>query len=281
MEVVDALGDERDHDVLDGMAAALAVLDEQVVEPGGALQRQLRGWIAGRFGPAWRTMGWTAARGETDLVRLRRAALLRIVGGIAEDAETLRAARIRLDRYLARRSALEPNLADPVVALAARTGDQALYARYRDVIDAARTPQERRRFLLQLAAFRAPAAVRRTLADALTPAIPTQDVAFVFMRLFANPVARAEAWRFLTANWEAVRARIPPLMLARLVDATPALRTPAFAREVGAFFKTHPLPEATRALRQAMEVFRLNAELRRRVTPGLRQWLAAADARKG
>jgi hypothetical protein len=187
----------------------------------------------------------------------------------------LREARSWLDRYLRNRSALEPNLADPVVGLAARGGDVALYERYRAVIEQARTPQERRRFLLQLASFRAPVAIRRTLRDALTPAIPTQDVAFVFMRMFANRAAGEHAWRFLTANWKAVRERIPPLMLARLVDATPALREPRFAREVGAFFRAHPLPEAARALRQAVEVFRLNAELRRRVTPGLRRWLAA------
>jgi len=72
-----------------------------------------------------------------------------------------------------------------------------------------------------------------------------------------------------------VRERIPPLMLARLVDATPALRERRLGREVKAFFRAHPLPEATRALRQAIEVFRLNAELRARVTPGLRRWLAA------
>jgi hypothetical protein len=40
------------------------------------------------------------------------------------------------------------------------------------------------------------------------------------------------------------------------------------------FFAAHPVPEATRALKQAQEVFRLNGELRRRVTPGLRRWLA-------
>jgi puromycin-sensitive aminopeptidase len=275
LQVVDALGAEKDHDVLDGLGAALALLDERVVEPAGALQHRLRAWIAARFGPAWAKMDWTAGAGERDLVRLRRAALLRIVGGIAEEPATLRAARTWLDRYLADRATLEPNLADPVVALAARTGDVALYQRYRAVIDEGRTPQERRRFLLHLASFRAPAAVRRTLADALTPAIPTQDVAFVFMRMFANPAAGAEAWRFLTAHWDAVRERIPPLMLARLVDATPALRTPALAKEVGAFFRAHPLPEAARALRQALEVFRLNAELRRRVMPGLRRWLTA------
>ncbi|HWP66381.1 MAG TPA: M1 family aminopeptidase [Candidatus Limnocylindria bacterium] len=274
LAVVDALGEEHDHDVLDGLAAALAVLDEQVTVPGSPLQKALRRWIAGRFGPAFRKLGWKAGPRETDAVRLRRAALLRIVGGIAEDAETMRTARTWLDRYLRNRRALEPNLADAVVGLAARGGDLALYERYRAVIDRARTPQERRRFLLQLASFRAPAAVRRTLRDALTPAIPTQDVAFVFMRMFANPAAGEPAWRFLTSHWKAVRERIPPLMLARLVDATPALRELRFAREVGAFFRANPLPEAARALRQALEVFRLNAELRRRVTPGLRRWLA-------
>jgi len=275
LDVVDALGDEKDHDVLDGLAAALGLLDEQVTKTGSPLQQALRAWIVGRFGPALRKLGWKAAAGEPDLLRLRRAALLRMVGGIGEDPATLREARAWLERYLRNRSALEPNLADPVVGLAARGGDLALYGRYRGVIDEARTPQERRRFLLHLASFRAPAAVRRTLAGALTPAIPTQDVAFVFMRMFGNPAAGEPAWRFLTSRWKAVRERIPPLMLARLVDATPALREPRLGREVGAFFRAHPLPEAARALRQALETFRLNAELRRRVTPGLRRWLAA------
>jgi puromycin-sensitive aminopeptidase len=277
LDVVDALGDEHDHDVLDGVATALGLLDDQVTAPGSPLQKALRAWIAGRFGPAFQKLGWKASAREPDPLRLRRAALLRIVGGIAEERDTIREARTWLDRYLRNRRALEPNLADAVVGLAAREGDLALYQRYRTVIDEARTPQERRRFLLQLSSFRAAGAIKRTLRDALTPAIPTQDVAFVFMRMFGNPAAGESAWHFLTSHWKAVRERIPPLMLARLVDATPALREPRLAREVGAFFHANPLPEAARALRQALEVFRLNAELRRRVTPGLRRWLAAHE----
>jgi hypothetical protein len=67
-------------------------------------------------------------------------------------------------------------------------------------------------------------------------------------------------------------------MLARLVDATPALRTPRHAREVRDFFRAHPVPEAARALRQALERFRLNAELRRRTAPGVARWLARRAA---
>ena len=184
------------------------------------------------------------------------------------------AARHHLENYLADRSALEPNLADSVVGLAARSGDGALYDRYWEVVAEARTPQERRRFLLTLASFRTPETIRRTLAAVLTPEVSTQDVAFILMRLLANPRARSETWTFMTRRWAALRRRIPPLMLSRLVDSTPALREPRYAREVRAFFAAHPLPEAARALRQALEVFRLNADLRKRTAPGLARWLA-------
>ena len=184
-------------------------------------------------------------------------------------------ARRRLDAYLADRASLDPNLADPVVTLAARAGDDALYERYRVVVAEAATPQERRRFLLNLASFRTPTTIRRTLDAVLTPEIPTQDVSFLLMRLLANPAGRVEAWRFMTRRWSHIRRRVPPLMLSRLVEATPALREERWAREVATFFRKHPIPEATRALRQALEVFRLNAELRKRTAPGLARWLEA------
>jgi puromycin-sensitive aminopeptidase len=273
LDIVDALGGETDYDVLDGLAGPLDVIDEQVAEPGSEVQQRFRTWIARRFGPQLDRLGWSAGESEDDATRLRRAALVHLMGGVAEAPQVMREARRRLDLYLADRSALEPNLADPVVSLAARVGDEALYERYREVAAAATTPQERRRFLLNLASFRTPETIRRTLAAVLTPEIPTQDVAFILMRLLGNPVARRDAWSFMTKRWAALRRRVPPLMLSRLVEATPALREPRYAREVGRFFRTHPTPEARRALKQALEVFRLNADLRRRTTGNLAEWL--------
>jgi len=274
LDVADALGDETDYDVLDGLGGALGVIDEQIVEPGSPLQERFRRWLAGRFGQQLERLGWHAAADEDDATRLRRAALVRLVGGIAEAPEVLSAARKRLEGYLADRSALDPNLADPVVALAARTGDEALYERYRQLVAAATTPQERRRFLLHLASFRTRATLKRTLEAICTPEIPTQDVAFILMRLLSNPPVREEAWRFMKRRWTALRRRVPPLMISRLVEATPALYAPRYAREVRDFFRAHPVLEATRAVKQALEMFRLNAELRRRATPDLAGWLA-------
>jgi puromycin-sensitive aminopeptidase len=275
LDVVDALGDETDYDVLDGIAGPLAFVDEQVAGDGTPIQEGFRERIAARFRRGFDRLGWTADPAEDDDVRLRRAALLRVVGGVAEAPDVMQEASRQLERYLVDRAALEPNLADPVVHLAARFGSLGRYHRYREVVAEARTPQERRRFLLALASFRNPDAIRETLAATLGPDVPTQDVAFILMRLLANPAGQREAWAFLKRKWTALRKRMPPLMCARLVEATPALREPRYAREVRAFFKAHPMPEAARALRQALEVFRLNAELRARATPGLERWLAA------
>jgi puromycin-sensitive aminopeptidase len=248
-------------------------VDEQVVPAESPVQASFRSWLAGRFLSQLERLGWEAAPGEHELTRLRRAARVRQGGGIAEEPGVLAEARRRADLYLADRRALEPNLTDAVVGLAARVGDEALYERYRAAVGMAETPQERRRFLLNLASFRTSGTLRRTLDAVLTPEIPTQDVAFILIRLLGNPFARLDAWRFIQKRWSALRKRVPPLMLSRLVDAMPALREPRHAREVAAFFRRHPLPEAERALRQSLEVFRLNAELRRRTAPGVAEWL--------
>ena len=160
-----------------------------------------------------------------------------------------------------------------MVSLAARSGDSELYDRYRNVIARAATPQERRRFLLSLASFRRRELVERTLAATLGAEIPTQDVAFLYMRLFSNPEGGEPSWRFFTKNWKTIRQRIPPLMVSRLVEATPSLREPRYAREVARFFRAHPVAEARRSLKQALEIFRLNADLRRRIAPGISRWL--------
>jgi puromycin-sensitive aminopeptidase len=273
LDVVEALRGETDHDVLGGMAGPLATIDDQVLEPGGPEQTALRAWVARRFEPAFRRAGWKPRKSESDQARLRRAALLGLVGGVAELPAVLDEARGQVERYLDDRRALDANLADAVANLAATGGDAALYERYRAAVEAASTPQDRRRFLLALPSFRDRALIERTLGDTLTDAIPTQDVAFVLMRLFGNPAGRERAWTFLTAKWSTLRERMPPLMMARLVEATPALREPRYATSVRRFFRRHPLPEASRAIKQALEVFRLNAALRRRTAPQVARWL--------
>ena len=276
LELVTALGDEPEPEVLEGLAGRLASLADRIAPAAGkAAERRLQDWLADSFGPAFAELGWQPRRAEPDATRLRRAALLRIVGGIAEDPAVSAAAERQLRAYLRSRSALDPNLATPVVEIAAREGDKRLWEVYLRTMRRARTPQERTRFEMGLACFRDPALVSRTLELVLTDDVSTQDVAIVLVRLLGNRAAREATWAFVRDRWDDVSPRLPPGLAPRLVAALPALRTRAYRAEVAAFFRAHPLPTAKRALRQALERFDLEAEFRGRCAPPLRRWLAA------
>jgi aminopeptidase N len=199
---------------------------------------------------------------------------------VAGDARVLAEAANRCERYLADRRAIDANLADAVVSLAARVGDASLHRRLAAAAAAARTPQEQRRFLLALGAFRSPELVAKSLALALTEAVASQDVAFLLLRLLANPAARETTWEFVRRRWPRLRRRLPPLLTGRLIEATWQLATPAHRREVADFFARHPVPAGERALRQALERFDWYRGFRTGAARQLSAWLAPREAAK-
>jgi len=280
LDLADSLAGETDADVLAALCKPLRYL-ARVVVPAAAPEARdrYRAWLVARFGPAFDQLGWDPKPGEPDRVRLRRATLLTIVGGIAEDAPTQRVAAERCRRYLSKARSLDANLADGVVSLAARGGDAGLHDRFRAAGASASTPQEERRFLLALADFRAPALVDRTLRMTLGDAVPTQDVIFVLARLLANPAANERAWSFIQKRWPRLRRKLPSLLASRLIDATPALVTPAHRREVARFFRENPVPSGERALRQALERFDSAARFRRSAAKPLARWLRDREIR--
>jgi puromycin-sensitive aminopeptidase len=162
----------------------------------------------------------------------------------------------------------------PVLTLGAREADADRLQRMLVASETDATPQARRRFRLSLADIRDPELARTVLTLCLGPRIPTQDVAFVVARMLYNPAVQVHAWEFVQERWSELRERIPAMLMSRLIDATPALRTEQHRKTLQAFFKKHPLPTAARALRQADERFRLDAAFRKRAAPELKRLVA-------
>jgi puromycin-sensitive aminopeptidase len=274
LDLVTRLGDEPEPDVLAAVHGPLAwIVDHAVPALPAEHAAKFRESIARVFSPALAELGWSASRAESDGERQRRAALIAMLGQLAEAPDVLGAVEARIAPYLKDRRTLEPNLAGPVVDLAARNGDAARFDAYLRTMEAARTPQERTRFEMALGAFRDPALVERTLALSLSDRVPTQDVVPLLCRLLANPAARERTWEFIRERWSALSPRVSPGLASRLVSALPALQKPLYRRQVASFFATHPLPTASRALKQALERFELDADLRARLVPDLREYL--------
>ena len=252
LDVADALGDETDHDVLDGARRRRsALLDEQVVEPASRAGSASARWIARRFGPAARRarLDGGAGRERRRAAPPRGAAAARRRRSPRRRACSPRRAR-RLDAYLARpqRARAEPRRPggrDSRRASATRRSTSAT-ARWwpsaAHAAGAAPLPPEPR-------LVPHPGDVERTLAALLDAEIPTQDVAFVLMRLLGNP---GGARRGVALHHPALDARSASASRRSCCRAWSRRRRRCASRATRArcatFFRAHPLPEATRAL---------------------------------
>jgi puromycin-sensitive aminopeptidase len=274
LELAGGFARESDADVLATLRKPLSFIAGSLIPNAApASSASMQAWLLEHFEEPFAQLGWKPAAYEPDEIRLRRAVLLGIVGGIGESPSVLEISKHHCDRYLEDRRSIDANLADAIVSLAARVGDAALYRRFVDAAVASASAQEKRRFLLALGDFRDKKLIDKTLTFALTEAVATQDVAFLLMRLFANPAARERSWAFMVRRWSRIRKRVPPHLCSYLIEMTPALLTNEFKREVAKFFRANPVPTGERALRQALERFDWYRGFRRQAAKDLVKWL--------
>jgi puromycin-sensitive aminopeptidase len=270
---------EEDHAALDELVARLAAIEHRLVaeEDRGALQA----FVGRLFRPQLEAVGWDARPGEADAVRLRRAAAVRALGVVAREPAVVSEAGARLDRWLGGdHAALEPNLHDAAVTLAARTGDAARLEAFRALFAKEADPAFRRRYLLALASFEAPALAARGVDLGFTDEVPLQDVASFVGALLGNRAAREPAWARVRADWDRLRGRLgqAPMLLRRVVEAMGALVERRHLQEAEAFLGAHPVDEARQAIAQTLERLRQDVELRERTAAGIGGWLARRGA---
>ncbi len=179
-------------------------------------------------------------------------------------------ARERLERYFTDRRSLDPNLASVVVGLAARDGDAALYERYLDRKRGATTdPEEEQRFLLALAAFEAPALVRRTLDLAVGPEVRNQDRAFLLAGLLGRRASRQAAWTFVEERWDDLVRLMDPMLLQNLIRALGQLTYEPVATEVREFLVPRASEQTRETIAQVTEQLAIDAAAVTRLRPAL------------
>jgi puromycin-sensitive aminopeptidase len=287
------LAGDTDPHVLDELIGRLGLLEYRHVSD--ADRPQFQRLIGGLFSGAAARLGW-GQPGEPDELRLRRAALLRAMVGLARDPEWIGQA---IEKYEAHVTAadeaqagaaphpavpttpLDPNLLDTVITAAARTADGArfadLMARAAREVD----PAAKRRYLHALARVESPRLAAEAIELSLTEAVPMQDFTSFLSVLLSNRATRRGAWALVRERWEQVRAKADsPMLLRRLVEALGNLLEREHLDEVRRFLVEHPIESAQQATAQTLERLQTDVALRERLLPRLSAWLTGAEALK-
>ncbi len=201
-------------------------------------------------------VGLRPRAGESDDVRLLRPTLVGAAALRGENAilgaEADKLARAWLDNP----AALEDDMVDVVLEVAARRGDRALYDRLNAELGNAKAARRRNHLLKAMARFRDPAVVRESLTLFLSKALDPRDA----MSLLRQDSRMVEVtFAFMKEHYDAVVARLPGEMAA----FTPYVGEPFCSEpdraQVETFFKgrVDKLTGAPRTLAQVLETITL------------------------
>ncbi|MDA1096185.1 MAG: ERAP1-like C-terminal domain-containing protein, partial [Chloroflexi bacterium] len=204
-----------------------------------------------------------------------RSVVLSLSGSFG-DQKVLAEARVRFERYLADPTSLRPDLRAVVYSLAAEGGDGATFQTIRRLAHEATFQEEMVRFQLALARFPDPAIIAQALDLVLSDEIRVQDAPRLLMALASNPRGRLAAWEYMKNNWPEIDRRYGGggFAVMRLVAIPGGFTTEEARRDVESFFRSHPVPSATRTVEQSLERIDLNRRWLEANRDGVEKWLA-------
>ncbi|KAL6073677.1 Aminopeptidase [Balamuthia mandrillaris] len=171
---------------------------------------------------------------------------------------------------------LQTDLISPVYRMVAATegerGFEKLLARFR----ASDFSEEQRRCLVALGSASEEQLLNRLLDFCLTDAVRSQDIVFGISAVSHNPKGRQLAWDFLRERWEIFDQKFGggQFLISHIIGAVAsAFDSEEKAKEVEAFFETHPSPSAQRTIQQSLERIRNNAAFLTREAAPIGAWL--------
>ncbi|MEW6245818.1 MAG: M1 family metallopeptidase [Nitrospirota bacterium] len=238
----------------------------------------LEALVRDRVAPAVKDLGWAPQRTEDELTRQLRGELIRALGTIGNDAAVQTRAAELYQAYLQDADAVDPNIVSALVAILAHTGDESRYQEFSERFAKAATPQEERRYLFALAAFRRHELLERTLARTLNGEIRTQDGPFLVGAILGSVYGRELAWNFVKINWDTMDRLFPKNGLRRMCGGIVGLATPELERDVREFFTSRKIDLGGKTLDQYLEQLRVVVRFRERSGTELRGYLQRFSA---
>ncbi len=211
LRVLEKLAADPEPAVVGAVLEGLVKVKETFVTP--EVEPAFAAYVERALMPAAGRFGMERREGEHESVSFMRG---RLLGMLADEGRSAwaRAYGDSLARaYLADPASVDPALASAALQIAALGGDPALWETYRKRFEAAENPGERRNFLTALGGFRTPDLTAKSLDYALAGPLRPQEVLALPRGIGGGSEAGREAqFRWMTANYDAILKRVPPMV---------------------------------------------------------------------
>jgi len=265
------LQDESSAGVLGVALAQLVNIDRSLVTENDRAAYQA--WVRGFLQPIARRIGWQNRPGDDEDRRDLRPALMRALGLLGNDPDTIAEARALAERALSDPASVDRDLAGAALVVTAHTADAAFYNRVRTALSHARTPAEYYIYFFALASFGNPQLLQRTLEFAISSDVRSQDALRLVSLVMLNPSGETLAWNFVQSHWPQLENIGGAFASGEILTSTGTFCDARLKDQVNDFFTAHN-GAGTRTFRQSMEKINECVDLKTQQAAPLASWLA-------
>jgi alanyl aminopeptidase len=243
------------------------------------LEATFAGYVRGLLAPSLERIGMERRPDEAEAVSLLRPQLLLWLGRDGRDPAVLAHAAKVAAAYLADPAGADPSVVGVALKLRALSGDRALFDEYRRRLEAATVPADRERFLSALGYFRAPDLMEEALRFAAAGPLRPQEMFEIPQGVGTAVAEEARPYRFMKENYDAIRAKIPPMFLVFMTHFANGCSEER-ARDASAFFSEppHSVPGTDKEMAKVAEGVRDCAALRSREGGAVASYLRRPSA---
>ena len=229
-------------------------IDDHLVSD--AARPHYRRFLAAVFGARLEALGVDSRPGEPGDDALLRPGLVALLTGPGEDAELAAAVRLRVERWLADRAALAPDLVAAYLKVAARHGDGPLFDRLLDAAGREQDARARRSLLEALGSFREPALVDRALELFASGRFDLREAGWMLWTMIAERDSRQRLFDWTRRSFEDLAARLPAQFTAALAYTAVGFCDAEHRKEADQFFRprTAALPGGEIVLDQVLGI---------------------------
>jgi alanyl aminopeptidase len=210
---LEELADDPQPEVVDAVLSHLGGVRAAFVT--AELESDFARYVRRLAAPSVTRFGLEAKEGEPETVPVLRAKLLMWLGRWGHDEAALQRSRTLADSYFKDRHSVDPSLVGTALSLAALNGDWKLYNQLKTGFETTEIPAERGRYLAAMGCFLDAQYLKAALRYTVTgPLRPQELFTVVFgmgtVQLDPGPML----WDWMTGNYDAIAARIPPTFMA-------------------------------------------------------------------
>jgi aminopeptidase N len=271
LDLVSDLSSDQERGVVESFIEPLEFVDNYLTTD--ANRSAYQAWVRSSFRPMLAKVKWVPAPGESEETHRLRAFLVRLLGGVGADPDVIRESTRLARQYLQDPNSVDATLARPVVKVAARYGDAALFDEYLAALRAMKSPEQFYNVGEALAEFRSPQLAERVLQLSVSPDVRNQDAAHEIALVLENPADQAFAWDWVKTHWPDVEKKTTMSSGVAIVYATRNFCDAASRDDVTKFFGEHKVASAERGLRLAVEGMNSCISYRERQQASLAAWL--------